>query len=68
MLRNKSNESLPLIDKSQVLKKGSQELKYKSLLFRNEFKELRGASHDIKNKSYILRKESQMLRNKSNEL
>ena len=65
MLRNKSNESQSLTDKSQVLRKESQALRTNSLLLRNELKELRAASHDIKNKSYILRTESQMLRNKS---
>ena len=57
MVRNNSNESQSLIDKSKVLRKVSQALKSNSLLLRNELKELRAASHNIKNKSYILRKE-----------
>ena len=57
MVRNNSNESQSLIDKSKVLRKVSQALKSNSFLLRNELKELRAASHNIKNKSYILRKE-----------
>ena len=45
-----------------MLRKESQAFRNKSLLLRNELRELRVASHDIKNKSYILGKESQTLR------
>ena len=38
ILRNKSNESLSLIEKSQVLRKESQALRNNSLLLRNELK------------------------------